>query len=77
MAQCQVCLEKDKMIQTEKDRIEDILAGYKGDKARYLKIIKTMTIAIGCLVVELILVITNGKDGVMIGIDIIKGFFIK
>ena len=60
------------MIELEKERVKDILDGYQGDKKRYLKIIKALAIFCAVLMVELILVLSNGKDGVMMGIDIIR-----
>jgi len=81
MAECKVCIEKDKMIASEKVRIEDILSGYKKEKelaiseeAFYRKVIKYISISMGVLIVELILTMAYGKDGIMMGVDIVKGF---
>lgn len=61
MSNCPICHEKQ-------IRINALLKGYKRDK-------KIGLITIGCLLVELILTLAYGKDGIMMGIEIIKGVF--
>jgi hypothetical protein len=57
MSECKLCKEKDK-------RIHAILKATKRDK-------KILAITCGVLLVELILALSNGKEGVMIGFELI------
>ena len=63
---CKLCQEKD----TE---IKRILSGYKKDKEYYRRIIKILAIAFLVSIGELILSLAYGKDGIMMGIELLKG----
>jgi hypothetical protein len=56
---CDLCKEKDK-------RIHAILKAARRDK-------KYLAIACAVLLVELILTLANGKDGIMMGLELITG----
>ena len=66
MISCKICIEKDKEIADRDNQIARILSSYKRDK-------KIGLITIGVLTLELILTLAYGKDGILLGIDIVKG----
>ena len=55
-------------------RIKDILAGYSKDKKYWRSLIKYMGIAIAVLLIELILTLAYGHEGITMGINYISKF---
>ena len=59
-------------IKDKEKQIRRILKGYKSDKDFWRgKLVKWLAIACGILLVELILVLAKGKDGIMLGFELI------